>query len=366
MALPYALNPMGQNSGYFELTAKTTTANQVVNLSQGTLFTVWKDWGDGTIDTENTHTYSTPGTYLIKERILSSFRDGAYYFYPWRSSNIIDCNWNWFGLNVNNKISYVQTNYMTGFNYTGRPMNTLPEGIVSLAVFCGYPSTIPAYFQIMIPDQITSMSSIMNANSFAGWNVRNLPANVTTIYRAFRLSGGLPGKSTVINIGEICKNAPAGGFQFLTDVTGFANGVRATNGTVAQFLQKCPNVKTVKAANNTQAPFNASYATLFDLEQISDHVQFTINIANAGDTWGFTPVSTGGLWCLVQWGDSSDVENISNTNSYIYSFTSGQRVYHTYSTAGTYTVKLAMHAESATFDNYVSTVGDWKNLGLSH
>lgn len=364
MPIPCSLNPLGVENDWFEMLIEAPTDNYAWSINTGNLansiYNIKIEWGDGAVSEWNrnntyNHTYTSKGTYRIRVRASVIPR---WNFVPsGKSYQVLDCNWNWKALG---DVRQIYTNYL--LNPGLPPITSLPHTLTSLSAFCGYPSIQRAWIT-EIPDTVTECETCCNANSVAGFYVTKLPPNIISLYRFLRLSGGYGGRKSYVDIGAVCQNAPSNGFQALTNITGAFNGCHAGNGDVVQFLHKCPNVTTLKvASNNTEKPFADTAGT--HLFGVDDYFSCTVNITTAGQTWGFTPTSEHGLWYVWQWGDSSDVINVaSNKVNHIDSFTSGTRIEHTYDSPGTYTVKLAMHADSIEFDAYESDNGQWWALG---
>ena len=355
MPLPYSLNPLGVKSGpgFFEFTVVTPRAN--ITIGQGNTNTL-KDWGDGTVNSASSHTYASPGTYLVREtgNLTPSQR-----FYCWTTPEyVIDCNWNWKAVGHPGLLT---TQYQTGTAYTGRPVPSLPESLIgdSSQSVLASPSTIPAYIT-RLPAGMRYLNSLGNSQGLACWQINTLPAGIVDLFRAFRYPGGYGLYRTFIDIEKIIQNCPASGFADLTRITSFCNNCLGISGTAAAFMQKCPSVTTVKAANGTETAFYGSYIDLFGPE---DHLEVTITLQSGG-TWGFTPTSSAALWYMVNWGDDSDeIKATANVGNHLATFTSGTRIEHTSTSGGTYTIKLAMKAETLSLDAYSSTNGMWWAVG---
>ena len=360
MPIPCSLNPLGVEKDWFEMLIKVPTANYAWSLGTnntfGSVYDIRIEWGDGVVSTRHNdgtynHTYTSKGTYLI--RVRASFINRWNFVPSGKSYQVLDCNWNWRALG---DVRQIYTSYL--LNPGLSPITSLPHTLTSLSVFCGYPSKQRAWIT-EIPDGVTDFASCCNSNIFAGFYITKLPPNMTNLYRFPRLSGGYGGHMSYIDIGAVCANAPANGFERLQNITGFMNDCRVGNGTIVQFLHKCPNAVTLKQSSNTEKPFSGTDATLFG---DYDHFECTVKITEENQVWGFTPTSEHGLWYVWQWGDGSDVPNASNV-THIDVFESGVRIEHTYAAPGTYTVKLAMHADSIAFDAYESDNGQWWALG---
>lgn len=362
--IPYALNPLGVGKDWFEMLIEAPTDNYAWTIQTGnpfnSVYNIRIEWGDGAVSAWNrnsdyNHTYASKGTYLI--RVRASFINRWNFVPSGKSYQVLDCNWNWRALG---DVRQISTTYLT--NAAIPPITSLPQTLTSLDSFCGHPSGQYAWIT-EIPEGVTSCPSCCNSNGRAGFYVTKLPPNVTTLYRFLRMSGGYGGRKSYIDIGAVCANAPENGFQALTNISGAFNSCQAGNGTIVQFLHKCPNVVTLKlASNNTEKPFADTGGT--PLFGDDNYFEITVNISQAGQKWGFAPTSAHGLWYVWQWGDSSDVVNTASNNyTHIDSFTSGTRIEHAYDAPGTYKVKLAMHADSIEFDPYASDNGQWWALG---
>lgn len=361
--IPSIINPCGTGKlDWFEMLIEAPTDNYAWTIGTGnaynSAYTILIEWGDGTVSTWHrdgtyNHTYTAKGQYLI--RIRASQILNLSFVPSGKSYQVLDINWNWRALG---DVRQIYTNHLLNSGLS--PITSLPHTLTSLNIFCGYPSNQRAWIT-EIPDSVTNLSSCCNTNSVAGFYVTKLPPNITNLYCFLRDSGGYGGRKSYIDIGAVCANAPANGFQALTNITGAFNSCQAGNGDVVQFLHKCPNVTTLKiASSNTEKPFAGTLGTPLFGED--DYFSCTVNITTAGQTWGFTPTSEHGLWYVWQWGDGSDVPNASNV-THIDVFESGVRIEHTYDSPGTYTVKLAMHADSIELDAYESDNGQWWALG---
>ncbi len=355
MPLPYPLNPLGVKSGpeFFEFTVVTPRAN--ITVGQGNTNTV-KDWGDGTVNSASSHTYAAPGTYLVRE---TGNLSGTQIFNCWTTPNyVVDCNWNWAAIGAPQRLS---TAAVTGHAYTGRPMTSLPEslvGDVNQSVLAS-PCTLPAYIT-RLPAGMKYLFGLGNYQAFACWRLDMLPAGVVNIHRAFRSPGGYGQYRSFIDIEKIVRNCPSSGFTELTIMSGFCNSCTGITGTAAAFMQKCPAVTTVALANGTETAFYSSYIDLFGPE---DHLEVTITLPSGG-TWGFTPTSSAALWYMVNWGDDTDaLKADGSVGNHLKAFTSGTRIEHTYTSGGTYTIKLAMKAQTLSLDAYSSTNGMWWAVG---
>ena len=360
MPLPYPLNPLGVKSGpeFFEFTVVTPRAN--VTVVQGNTNTV-KDWGDGAVNSASSHTYAAPGTYLVRETgnlTVSSL------LYCWQTPDYVtDCNWNWKALGNPGRLS---TQHLTGTKYSGRPMTSLPESLVGQETsqsLLASPCTLPAYIT-RLPAGMRYLANLGNSQAFACWRLDTLPAGIVTLYRAFRIPGGYGQYRTFIDIEKIVRNCPDSGFTELKSVSGFCNACTGITGTAAAFMQKCPAVTVIKTSNGQETAFQDSYITLFGE---NDHLEITITLQSGG-TWGFTPTSSAALWYMVDWGDDSrgnkaTASLFSNAPDRLNTFTSGTRIEHTYTSGGTYTIKMAMKAQTLSLDAYSSTNGIWWAVG---
>jgi len=355
MPIPTLLNPLGVKFGskFFEFTVVTPSAN--VTVGQGNTNTL-KDWGDGTVNSASSHTYAAPGTYLVRE---TGNLSGAQTFYCWTTPEyIVDCNWNWAAIGAP---QYLTTQALTGDAYTGRPMTSLPESLVGSEYqsVLTYPCTIPAYIT-RLPAGMRSLWGLGNSQSSACWKIDTLPAGIVDLYRAFRLPGGYGEYRTFIDIENIVRNCPDSGFTDLTRISGFCNNCAGITGTAAAFMQKCPAVTNVAFANGSETAFTSS---LIDLFGPGDHLEVTITLPSSG-TWGFTPTSSAALWYMVNWGDDTDARKAdSYMGNHLKVFTSGARIEHTYTSGGTYTIKLAMKAQTLSLDAYTSDNGMWGAVG---
>lgn len=201
-----------------------------------------------------------------------------------------------------------------------------------------------------------------NSNSRAEFHIDRLPSGVTSLYRAFRYCSS----NSYIDIGKIINHAPAEGFTSLSNVVGFCDGTPCGGGSVAKFLQKCPSVTTVRDANGRECPFQSLNNSLMNFDA-DDHFECIVEIPEDNYTWGFIPTSSSGTWYMILWGDEVPAKGKSLNNPYnyslVYTFTSGTKIEHTYAKAGTYTIKLAMKAETVLFDPYVSDNGKFTALG---
>jgi hypothetical protein len=364
MSIPIELNPLGvpkdKGPNIFQLTIKITDApNQTLNLGQANNTAnnaIIKDWGDGTIDNKASHTYVANGTYIVSLSNPNNITLSP--FYPWRSSSlVVGCNWKWDSLGDVRSIA-AQTylnNYSTWENGV---CTSLPQSLTNMTSFFAYPADLPCYIT-SIPDGVTNLGGCGNMNKNATFVITKLPPNITSIGTAFR---NFPPKLTnIIDIDEIVKNAPTNGFTQLTSINGFAQGCQFNQGaTIAKFMNKCPSVTNI--GGNSVDLLNGSPIAIFG---DGDHFECTVNIPSDNYVWGFTPISTGGTWYLVQWGDSTDASpNLGNKASKsLYTFTSGTKVAHTYAKAGTYTIKLCTHTDSITFDPVISHNNQLQFLG---
>ena len=361
MSIPIKLNPLGRDNqiNVFQIKVKITDySTQILNLSQSSIVTILKDWGDGTEDTKETHTYTKNGIYIVS---LINVGNGLLNpFVPWRSSElVIGCNWKWNSLG---DIRAIQTHtYMNNYsNWTKRVCSSVPSTLTSMTQFFGYPCNLPCYIT-SIPDNVTSLETCGNVNDNAIFIIDKLPSNITTLWRAFRLCNS----KSRLDIGKICENAPENGFEKLTTVYGFCNGNNydiTINGTVAQFMNKCPNVTNISNNNQLETPFQG--CPNIQLFGDNDHFECTVNIPEDNYTWEFTPYSSKGTWYLIQWGDSTiSPTSPYKTNSCLYKFTSGTKVQHTYSKAGTYTIKLCTTTDQIVFDSVSSHNNQFQFLG---
>lgn len=115
-------------------------------------------------------------------------------------------------------------------------------------------------------------------------------------------------------------------------------------------MRTVPNVNTVTDA------FRETNTTTFGS---NDYFSITLTTTTSNFVWGFTPYSSEGTWYCFDWGDGTAVT--SNKNLDI--FTNNTRITHTFSTPGTYTIKLAMNADTIEFDAYDSDNGAFDMLG---
>lgn len=365
MSIPINTNPLGIKNELFQLTVKITDApNQTLDLSQYTNAesnAILKDWGDGIINNAKTHQYTENGTYTVS---LSNPNNVTLNnFIPWRDNSknfVVGCNWKWDSLGDIRRI--VSQSQLSNYSTWEKGICTkLPSTLTSMEFFFAYQASLPCYIT-SIPNGVTSLYSCGNMNSNAIFIIDKLPPNITTLHRAFRYSSN----ESIIDIGKIVKNAPVNGFQQLIQINDFATADTGkinlgTGGTIAQFMNKCPNVTIIKT-NGTSNPFSGNREIQIFGE--NDHFECIVNIPSDNYVWGFTPISSGGTWYLIQWGDST----ISSTSPYkannsLYTFTSGTKVEHTYAKAGTYTIKLCTHTDSITFDSVVSHNNQLQFLG---
>ena len=357
MSIPTNLNPIGRRKpDVFQITVNITSPSQQVDLTQQVQNAILKDWGDGTKDTKSTHVYTEIGRYVISLTDIS--KTPITKFIPWMSPQlVIGCNWKWDSLG---DIRHIDTRLRMNIysNWIGDVCSEVPSTLNNMDNFFAYNCNLPCYIS-SIPDSVTTLDNCGNANGNAIFVIDKLPPNITTLFRAFRYCN----KNSVIDIEKIINNAPLNGFDKLKSVIGFCTNVNVgTNATVAQFMNKCPNVTDVKTGTGYEPPFNE--CPKMQLFSNNDHFECVVNIPSDNYTWGFVPYSSKGTWYLIQWGDT----NISPTSNYktlecLHKFTSGTKVEHTYAKAGVYTVKLCMYTDSVLFDGIVSHNNQLQFLG---
>ena len=366
--LPNKINPLGISKDLgpdiFQWKISITDAPQTFTAYINNIKHVI-DWGDGTSFEGNalsaSHEYTENGIYIISLTNTSGKANTKFRIFGDTPNLVIDCNYKWNSLG---DVRWIQFIYGNSSSYNGRTCTKLPETLTSMETCFGYPNNTSCFIS-KIPDGVTNLATCGNVNSKAIFNIKKLPANITSLYRCFRF---ISSKSS-IDIGKIVENAPENGFQQLVNIIGFCNCNSSDNyvknGTVAKFMNKCPNATSIKASSETESPFYGS--AVLQLFGDDDHYECTVNISEDNFTWGFTPISkqNGGTWYLIQWGDSTDVSPTSpyKTRYSLFNFTSETKIEHTYAKAGTYTIKLCTNVSEIVFDSIISDNQQYQFLG---
>ena len=359
MGIPYRFNPLG-------IAARDPWSNTfdiIVDMPAGGSYTFYRagageivvSWGDGSVERvtaggNKTHTYSSAGTRTIK------FFGTTTIFWPAQSSAmmtyIVDCNWNWNALPNLISISYLGP----WTKPTPTPVTYLPKKLSSgTSTLLGYPCALATDIT-ELPDQLPNLNAFGNSNSRALFRLSALPKGLNgSCYRAFRMCS----LGSYLDIGSTVRNAPKGGFPGVSDVSQFgASSMYGANGSIAEFMRLFPNVTKVTDNGYLGTPFNYTVTPPF---LPGDHFEIKLTTTSASQEWGFTPRGTH-RWYVLNWGDNTSPNNNVNLKP-VSLFTSVSRVAHTYANAGTYTISLAMDAESIEFDHYDSDNGLTQYLG---
>lgn len=201
---------------------------------------------------------------------------------------------------------------------------------------------------------ITTLQGMFNSCASAIFTLNNLPSSLSSSYALIYAFSDC--RSAIVNIDAIALNAPYGGWTGLISLDGafghcgFANSPGTCTGAIAGFLRKFPNV------NNVNNAFHSTNTTTFG---DNDYFEIVLTTTEANQSWGFTATSSAGRWYCFDWGDGTAVTANKNLDV----FTSGTKVEHTFTTPGTYHIKLATAPCTIVFDPYDSDNGNYAALG---
>ena len=371
-SISHPMNVMGiKKSPYFTIDLDITSDNLQFGVTP-----YWNaggyckiiDWGDGnstdatTSGTALTHTYPVAGKYRVK--VI-----GSMYRFRVGSTNpdaVINANGNWSALGDitdGTKMFYELPNATLAFT-------DLPKNLqIGYYMFFHTGGILPIK---KLPDSLTNGEGMFYELPNATLNLTApLPDGLTNIYAMFRRSYNIKyvidrfpaGLTTVANsLGYMCQSDSNITIKLNDIVANSSTPFKITrmeywalntncSGSISGFMCNCcPNVFNVASA------FVGTDATTFGS---NDYFSITLTTTSANFVWGFTPYSSTGRWYCFDWGDNTPITENKNLDV----FTNNTRITHTFATPGTYTIKLAMNADTIEFDAYDSDNGAFDMLG---